>query len=386
MRKVLILTYYWPPAGGPGVQRVLKFAKYLPEFGWEPVILTVSNGDYPAIDESLCEEIPAGLRVYKTRTIEPFSAYRKVTGEKATRQIPTYVINADPKDNWRNRLLKWTRANIFLPDARLGWIPFARKAGREIIQNENISVILSSSPPHSLQFTARALSRKTGLKWVADLRDPWTEAFWQRELKAIRPVRLLNRRMEKKILDSADALVTVSPSLADLFRAKTGKDCAVIPNGYDAADFEDIQKVNDPKFTITYSGTLGKDQPISALLKALNSLKPEILQQIQVKFFGSVHSRQATEIQAAGLNNIVTVLPYLPHRELIARIVNSEILLLVIPDTFDNKGILTGKVFEYLATGNFILGLGPKNCDAARLIAETKAGVMKPYTADLTEI
>jgi glycosyltransferase involved in cell wall biosynthesis len=223
MRKVLIITYYWPPAGGPGVQRVLKFAKYLPEFGWEPLILTVAHGDYPAVDESLCSEIPDGLPVYKTRTLEPFGTYRKVTGTNSDQEIPTYILNADNSDDWRRKLGKWVRANLFIPDARLGWIPFARRAGRKIIDAEDVRIIFTSSPPHSLQFIGRNLAKLTGRKWIVDLRDPWTEAFWQREMSMTLPARYLNTQMEKAILKSADDLITVSPSIAELIQKKPVK-------------------------------------------------------------------------------------------------------------------------------------------------------------------
>jgi len=386
MRKVLIITYYWPPAGGPGVQRVLKFVKYLPEFGWEPVILTVENGDYPAIDESLCTEIPGGLHIYKTRTLEPFKAFRKVTGKSSDQVIPTFILNSNGSDNWRDQSGKWARANFFIPDARLGWIPFARQTGRKILSIENIAVILTSSPPHSLQLIGRALARQTGRKWVADLRDPWTEAFWQRELNATAPARYINRRMEKAVLNSADDLITVSPSIAELLRIKSGKNCKVIPNGFDADDFKGIKKSRNEKFTITYSGNLSKDQPITALLNVLKNIKTDALNQIEVNLYGSVHDRHLAEIAVADMLNVVNVESYLPHRELITRIVNSDILLLIIPETPDNKGILTGKVFEYMATGNFILGIGPEEGDAARLLKETNTGVMHAYSDDLKAI
>ncbi|MFA7711597.1 MAG: group 1 glycosyl transferase, partial [Candidatus Neomarinimicrobiota bacterium] len=221
MKKVLLITYYWPPAGGPGVQRVLKFAKYLPEFGWEPVILTVENGNYPAIDESLCNETPGGIQVYRTHTFEPFKTFKKITGKNTDQPIPTYILNQDAKDNWSARFGKWVRVNIFLPDARVGWIPFARKIGKEIVRAEDISVVFSSSPPHSLQFIGRYISRRTGCRWIADLRDPWTEAFWQRDIKALRPARFINRLLEKTILNAADELITVSDSLANILRNKT---------------------------------------------------------------------------------------------------------------------------------------------------------------------
>lgn len=386
MRKVLILTYYWPPAGGPGVQRVLKFAKYLPEFGWQPVILTVENGDYPAIDNSLVPEIPENIQVYKTKTIEPFGAYRKMISKGDDHLIPTYVINSGITDGWRSRLGKWIRANLFLPDARRGWIPFARRAGHRIVESEGIDVIFSSSPPHSLQLIGQSLAKQTRCKWVADLRDPWTEAFWQRELTTTALARYINSKMERSVLNSADVLVTVSNSVAKMLRHKTTKECCVIPNGFDAEDFKKITRIRNAKFTITYSGSMAKDQPIGSLLKTLKGFKPEILARIRFNIYGSVHEKHLRKIAAAGLTEIVTVYPYLPHYELISRIVNSEMLLLVIPDTPANEGILTGKIFEYIATGNFILGIGPQNGDAANVLKETGSGVMYPYSADLEQV
>ncbi|MDA3871426.1 MAG: glycosyl transferase family 1, partial [Candidatus Marinimicrobia bacterium] len=171
MKKVLIITYYWPPAGGPGVQRVLKFAKYLPQFGWQPIILTVKNGEYSAIDESLIKEIPKECIVYKTKTFEPYNLYKKFVGKKKDEKLPTYILNTNKNDNLNNKIAKWIRANLFIPDARIGWISHIVREGMKIIEKENPDIIFSSSPPHSLQIGAKKLAKKSGLKWVADFRD-----------------------------------------------------------------------------------------------------------------------------------------------------------------------------------------------------------------------
>ena len=213
MKKVLIITYYWPPAGGPGVQRVLKFAKYLPEFGWEPYILTVKYGEYYAIDDKLLDEIPENLQVYKTSAFEPYNLYRKVLGKSKDKSLPVYILNTSKKDSLLERISKWIRVNLFIPDPRMFWLPFAASKGEKIIKEKNIDLIFTSSPPHTVQLIGKRLSKITGKPWVADFRDPWTKAFWFSEIKRTSFSAKINKSMEKGVLDSADALTFISDSL-----------------------------------------------------------------------------------------------------------------------------------------------------------------------------
>ncbi|MCK4715587.1 MAG: glycosyltransferase, partial [Candidatus Marinimicrobia bacterium] len=219
MKKVLIITYYWPPAGGPGVQRVLKFAKYLPEFGWQPIILTVKNGEYPAIDNSLQKEIPANCKVYNTFSIEPNFVYKKFTGMGSDEKIPTAVLAAE-NTNWKKRLANWIRLNLFIPDAKIGWIPFAVRKGKKIIKAEKPDIIFSSSPPPTVHLIARKLAKWSGIKWVADFRDPWTDIYHYNDVK--RSAWSLNRDKdkEKEIVTSADEIITVSQNVAELLNEK----------------------------------------------------------------------------------------------------------------------------------------------------------------------
>jgi len=385
VNKVLLITYYWPPAGGPGVQRVLKFAKYLPEFDWEPVILTVENGDYPAIDQSLLADIPPNISVYKTRSWEPFRFYRKLSKVKDNAGIPTFVLNPDQDEKATAQLTRWLRANFFIPDARIGWVLPARRLGLSIIQNEEINLIWSSSPPHSLQLIAQYLAHHTGVKWVADLRDPWTEAFWQRELPQTLPARLLNAHYEQKVLNSATAITTVSSGLQQLFKHKTPQPCYVIPNGYDPEDFTGLPiRSKNERFTIVYSGNLGKDQSLLPLINALHKLSEYCRSRITLRFSGELHTQIKSELQKLPREVELHLIPYQEHRLILKAMAQADILLLVIPNTPDNQGIVTGKLFEYLATGNPILGIGPTDGDAAQIICETETGEMFDYTTDLS--
>ena len=381
LKKVLIITYYWPPAGGPGVQRVLKFVKYLPEFGWQPIILTVNNGEYPAIDETLSKEIPENLKVHKTKAIEPFKFYKKITG--STNNIPTHVLSKSSNEKPLQKMMRWIRANLFVPDARVGWIPYLVKEGSKIISEEKPDLIFSSSPPHSLQVGAKKLADKFDIKWVADFRDPWSNAFWQKDITRIKYASRKDKRLEKNVLFKADAITTVSKPIAEDFHKLSGKQVYLLTNGYDTEDFQNLKKEETGKFRICYTGTLSKDQKIDNLLAALKNLNEQMPQKIEVNFYGSVHINIRTTIEQYGLTNIVKINNNVSHSSITRIMKNSEILLLVIPDTQNNKGIVTGKLFEYLATYNYILGIGPEDSHAADILNETGCGKMFDYKKDL---
>ena len=355
MKKVLIITYYWPPSGGPGVQRVLKFAKYLPEMGWQPVILTVENGEYPQIDEMLMIEVPPNLTVYKSKSLEPFGLFKLFTGKDKNEKIPTYILSQSNDESIKTRIAKWVRANIFIPDAKIGLIPYATRLGQKIIERENIDVIFSSSPPHSLQSIGYRLKKRTGIKWVADFRDPWSGAFWQEDSPQTRLASKIEKNIEKKILTSADHVVSVSPTIIRKFDQEYKNNYSVIYNGYDARDFDNLKREKSDKFRIRYFGHIGKNQICKNLFSGLAKLCQQEKSKIEINFYGSVHTSVQSEIEGNGLKNYINLKPYLNHDQAVQEMVNSELLLLMIPNVKENAGIVTGKIFEYMATGIFIL-------------------------------
>jgi glycosyltransferase involved in cell wall biosynthesis len=281
-------------------------------------------------------------------------------------------------------LTRWLRANFFIPDARVGWVLPARRLGSKLIKTESIDLIWSSSPPHSLQLIARYIARHTGVKWIADLRDPWTEAFWQRELPTTLPARMINSHFEQQVLNSATALTTVSAGLQQLFRKKTPQPCYVIPNGYDPGDFAGLppQSKNE-RFTIVYTGNLGKDQSLLPVINALQNLPENYQSKTALHFFGDLHPQIKLELQKLPAGIELQLESYQEHKRTIKAIQQADMLLLIIPDTPDNQGIVTGKLFEYLATRKPILGIGPVDGDAAQIISETGTGEIFDYTADL---
>lgn len=386
MKKVLIITYYWPPAGGPGVQRVLKFAKYLPEFGWEPVILTVVNGEYPALDPDLEKDVAQSVKVFRTKIYEPHRMYKFFIGKPVDTPIPTHILNPSENDNFKSKISKWIRANFFIPDAKIGWMPSALKAGRAIIDSQDIDLIFSTSPPHTVQIIARKLALRSRIKWVADFRDPWIEAFWQRNMYQSKIASRININLQKTVLKSADSITTANSNLIDSFEKIIQNKYYFIPNGFDPDDFKNLSKSPSNKFRITYIGTLGRDQNIDNFLSSVQALSDKNTNKIEISFYGNIHESIIRSIENMKLGNKINIHSYISHNEVLKTMLDSEILLLVIPDSPDNKGIIPGKFFEYMASGNYILALGPGDGGVAKILKETNSGKMFGYKSDLTTI
>ena len=375
----MVITYYWPPSGGPGVQRVLKFCKYLPEFGWEPIVLTVKDGEYPNIDISLEKEAEElGIRVIKTNTYEPFTAYKWLTRKKS---LPSYELNKS-NSGFFSILSKWIRINYFIPDARKGWIPYGVKAGKELLNNENIDIIFSSGPPHSLHFIAKKLKEISKIPWVADFRDPWTDLLYYDTHK--RGARALNKdaEMEKEILNSADFVITVSNGTKELLNTKVEDlNAHVIHNGFDPEDFTDIDipNKNDGNKIITYIGSMSESQVSEGFFRAVSDLIHKDGQNIIIRFIGNLHQRALDLIKEYNLESYTDQLGYFNHCEVIIKLFESDLLLLVIPNTKQSKLIITGKLYEYLKSEKPILAIANLKGDAAKIIDQTRSGSVYQY-------
>ena len=372
MKKVLIITYYWPPAGGPGVQRVLKFAKYLPQFGWEPIILTVDNGNYPAIDEGLLDEVPKGLKVFKTKTLEPFSFYNRFQGKSKKTGLDTFTITKTNK-NLKERLGALIRRYLFIPDARKGWRFYAVNKGIDLVKDEDIDVIFSSSPPHSLQQIASKVARKTKRPWVADFRDPWANAFWLDEKQQKGLAHKINSKKESAIFHQLDYFTTVSQGVLGEYRQKYSRllqQSSLLYNGFDEDDFIRIDDDVNDYFTIRYVGTLANSQNPKAFLKVISELKD---QAIKVEFWGKFDASISETVKYFAIEDRVSFHPYVAHKKAVELMQNSDMLLLVIPFV-QSKGILTGKLYEYIATRKPIIGFGPKGSEAGDIIVDNNFG------------
>lgn len=377
MAKVLIVTYYWPPSGGAGVQRWLKFVKYLPQFGIQPIVVTVdfNTASYAVTDATLEKDVAEGVKVYRTASREPFGAYKKISSNK---QIPQAGFANEKNAGIVEKLARFVRGNFFIPDARKGWNSFAFTQCCQIIEQEQIDAVVTTSPPHSTQLIGLKLKEKYGIRWIADLRDPWTDIYYYNKLYHTPLAKAIDKGYEKSVLEKADRVVVVSHAIKRTFEAKgynlqPGK-IAVIPNGYDHTDFDKVTQSPQSVFTISYTGTLSNDYPISGIIDVLASLKNEGYP-LLLRFYGSMPGDIA-QIAKMQLGDSLEVYNHITHTEAISRMVESDALLLLIPDVPGNDGILTGKLFEYLASQKPIIGIGPEQGDAAAIINECEAGLM----------
>lgn len=378
--KLLIITYYWPPSGGAGVQRWLKFARYLPEYGWDPIILTVDPeyAAYPAIDTSLEKDIPDSVKVYRTRAFDYFSLLGK-----DKKNIPSAGFANNPGISLKGKIQRFIRGNFFIPDPRKGWNKYAFRKASEMIREYGIKNVITTSPPHSTQLIGLKLKKRfPDINWIADFRDPWTDIYYYDQFFPTPVSRYIDRRLEKKVIAGCDRLITVGPSLGKALSGKVPgaeEKLKVITNGYDENDFKGIQPSMPELFTITYIGTLSALYPIDGFLDSVKLIIDEGTS-LKLEFAGYIPDNIKAKISAKLKNCTIEFLPYLDHKSAISHMLKSSALLLIIPESEGNRSILTGKLFEYAASGKPIICIGPVDGDAAGIICSHKLGETFNYS------
>ena len=382
-KRVLVITYYWPPSGGAGVQRFLKFVKYFRDFGVDPIVLTCSNPTYPIVDESLVGDVPDGVPVVHARTLEPFGVYSRMSGvppEQAAN--PTTVLGSRDL-GLTQRLARWLRANLFVPDARAGWVPFALHKARKIVRQYNIDTVVTTGPPHSTHFIGKALKKRTGVQWIADFRDPWTDIHYNRALPRTRLTRWLDTRLEKKILLHADEITVTAPGTARYFSRRVDRKYHTIPNGFDPDDFSDPEDARTPAaggtghpFCIRHVGSITETSVPAGLLRVLSRL-PE--SDIRLECIGATHPEVRNQAARLELGARLTIHPYVPHREATALMQQADLNLVVVHRSDDSRILIPGKIYDYLKAGKPVLAIGPPDGDAAAIIRYCRMGVAFDY-------
>ncbi len=373
MQKVLIVTYYWPPAGGPGVQRWLKFVKYLPEFGITPIVFVPKNAQYPIEDTSLVSEVPPNIKVIQHPIAEPYR-WAAFLARRKTQKISTGIIPPYKKQSVMERLLLWVRGNLFIPDARKFWVGPAVKRLENILRTENITTLITTGPPHSIHLIGLRLKEKMKVKWLADFRDPWTSIGYHKKLKLSAPARKRHKYLEKKVLQSADQLVVTSKTTKDEFSMLTTTPIQVITNGYDQ---KGGKTEPDKKFTLSHIGSLLTDRNPVLLWEALAELVAEntaLAEQLSIQLIGVVGENVVNMLETMGLKSYVSILGYLPHEQVLEYQSRSQGLLLLEIDTPETRGIIPGKLFEYLSASRPILAIGPEDWEAGKMVEEHQAG------------
>ena len=404
MKRLLIITYYWPPTGGSGVQRWVKFSKYLPEHGWQPVVYTPENPEQLVRDESLLSDIPACAEIIKRPILEPYSVWRKLTGGGSGEVNP---VNAQQK-SWKQRLALWVRGNCFIPDPRVGWVRPSVRFLKKYLAEHPVDAVVTTGPPQSVHLIGRGLRRALGLHWIADFRDPWTEMFYYKHLGLTRASDRRHHRLEQSVLDEADTVISVSPPVAADFQAKTKTPVVLITNGFDESDFptEECGCGSAPAKPFTRvgsgvseaqhdsgAGAAAGPQPFRLVHTGLfaadgNPLKlwdalaercasdPAFRDRLQIRLAGKVDRAITDAIRARGLGANLIELGYLPHEQTVREQRAADILLLPLRQEPEYAKVLPGKIFEYLAARRPVLGIGQEDGAAAAVLRDAGAGEM----------
>ena len=398
MKRALIITYYWPPSGGSGVQRWLKFAKYLPKYGWEPVIYTPLNPEANTEDPALLKDIAPTTEVIKRKIWEPYSFYKSLFGKNgSTHNGGTHIkanIIGSSNSGLGHRLSMFVRGNFFIPDPRCFWIRPSIRYLVKYLKEHPVDVIISTGPPHSMHLIAKGVAKATGVKWIADFRDPWTEIFYFKHLNLLRCVYNRHRKLEQSVLDGADIVTVVSRKMQQDYAARTSTPVKIVTNGFDHEDFahpatgkeEECNRhcatEGREKFTLIHTGIFvdnGNPHLLWETLGEKAAAEPQFREDLQIRLMGQVDESVLQGIEKANLTGNLINMGYRPHDEVVQWQKSARVLLLPLRKEPEAAAILTGKFFEYLASGREILAFGPVDGDLAKALHETQSGTIADF-------
>lgn len=371
MKRVLIITYYWPPNGGVGVQRWLKMSKYLPEHGWEPIVYTPSNPEMAAVDEGLLKDVSQQLEVIKRPISEPFGLYKRFTGKARDERIQTAFLSERKSGGWKEDLALWVRSNLFVPDARVWWVKPSIRFLKAYLREHPVDAVVTTGPPHSMHLIGLGLKRAMGVKWVADFRDPWTGIDFYQQLRLTAWADQRQHRLERAVLTEADQVVTVSWRWGKDLEALGAENVQVVTNGYDSSDVPVPAVPVDEEFSLVHAGSMSgtRDQPgLWRLLSRMCRSDAAFAARFKLRFVGPVDHAVIESLRAAGLEPFVERVGRVRHAGSMRAIAQARVLLLPINTTANRHGILPTKLYEYLSVGRPILAVGPADGDVARVL------------------
>lgn len=374
MKKVLIVCYYWPPAGGPGVQRWLKFATYLTKFGIDPIIYTPENPNYPIVDTDTLNELPHDIKVIKFPIKEPYAA-ANLLSRKKTKTISKGIINTQSK-SFISSLMLFVRGNFFIPDARVGWVKPSVTFLKKFLKTNSVDAVITTGPPHSLHLIGQILKEKIGVKWIADFRDPWTTIHYHKSLKLLKISAKKHKRLESEVLNAADHILVTSPTTKEEFSNITRQPITVITNGYEPDKLK-TPKLSE-KFTIAHIGSLLAERNPKNLWLVLAEIIKEnknFAKDLELVFAGAISDEVISALRETGLYSISVFKGYVTHSEAKLLQRSSQILLLLEIDSLETRAIIPGKLFEYLQAKRPIMAIGPEGSDISEILKETQSGV-----------
>lgn len=379
MKKVLIISYYWPPAGGPGVQRWLKFVKYLPDFNVQPHVYVPENPHYPILDAAMEKEVSKKTIIIKNKIWEPYK-WASFFSNK-TQKISSGIITPSRKQSFAEKALLWVRGNLFIPDARVFWVKPSITFLASYIEQHQIETVITTGPPHSMHLIGLGLKKQMPkLKWIADFRDPWTSIGYHKELKLTERSAQKHFDLEKEVMQKADVLLVTSNRTKEVFERSTSQPITVITNGFDVE--KRGKKTKDAKFSIAHIGSFLSKRNPRVFWKALQELvrdEPDFKDALELKLVGAVSTEILDTIKEFQLDSFLNLVGYVSHEEAVAAQRSAQVLLLIEIDSEQTKTIIPGKLFEYMAAERPILAVGPEETDMENILLQTNTGVYCKY-------
>lgn len=382
-KKVLIISYYWYPSGGIGVLRCLKIAKYLRQFGWEPIIYTAKDAHYPSYDESNLKDVPKDITVLRQPIFEPYRWYKRFTGKSPDANVNHALVASDQKEGWQHTLSVWIRSNFFIPDARAFWIRPSVNFLVDYLKKNPVDAIFSDGPPHSNTRIACLIKQKTGIPWLCDFQDPWTQMDLYERLNVSAWAWRKHEKMEQEAFKAANAITIVSQSWKKDLENIGAKNVNVLPWGYDDDDFKHANFAPDWKFTLTHTGLLGEDRNPENLFVAMRELNDEIedfKQVFKLQLIGEVDIKVKQAAEKQKVVHLISYISQVPRNEALKYIINTQALLLLLNDAGNMMGRIPGKFFEYLAAKRPIICLGASGTDVDKIMQDTSAGISLSYS------
>lgn len=379
-RKILVVTYYWPPSGGSGVQRWLKFVKYLPDFGWKPYVCTPDNPALVQRDESLLKDVSPEAEIIRLPIWEPYNLFFKLSGSGKDSVVKPSELSVKKNKSVVHQIASWIRGNFFIPDPKIFWVKPTVKFLHHYIKEHNIQNVITTGPPHSVHLIGLGLKKKNPtLNWIADFRDPWSEWSFLDSFNMMRLVKARHRRLERKVITTADHVLTITPYYVGRFGKLSKRSVEFIPNGYDEDDFKNIEYKIPKQFTVRHVGIVydrADPQPLIKAIEILLNKIPALNNEMILEFVGEVNATYRQAFQHSGTEKITRFREPVPHKDLMTLYGESSLLLLNLEGYKHAEGLLPGKLFEYIATGLPVLGIGPVDGNAAALLKSSGAGVI----------
>lgn len=388
MKKVLIITYYWPPAGGIFVFRNLKLVKYIRDFGWEPIVYTAKNADYPIVDEDNYNDIPKNITIIKKEIVEPFKVFKFLFKKYKKEPLSSIVQVRSKGKNVFEELAIWIRGNFFIPDARSLWIRPSVKYLNRFVKKNKVDAIFAAGPPHTNTRIATLVSKKNNIPFIADFEDPWTQADYYKLMKITPIAHKIHRKMENEIFNTASLITIVSDSWKKDLEKIGAKNVNVVHLGFDEEDFNGIDQNLDNTFSLLHTGLLGHDRNPEVLFQACREICDEnenFKNDLKIKIAGQIDYKVIKSILDRDLSDNLENVGYVSRKKALQLTLNAQLLLLPLNISHNISGRIPGKFFEYIRSGRPIINFGPLDSDVAKIIKELNCGITVEYN-DITGI